>query len=199
MSIRKFKIKIGARVVDHLINAILIFTSVFLAFWMNEVRARKQSVDLTKEAKTAILTEFKINLQVLERWAPYHKEILEKGEEFITNQVDALDQFELSLIPGLSNGIQREILTSNGWSLIDDQQINFDLKTRLLVNQIYEQQKFVTKATSKITDDFLMAREVFDNTKVKENYLMFYSLIAELWAQEEALIKRLRESINDIE
>jgi hypothetical protein len=199
MTIKKFKIKMDNRIADHIINAILIFTSVFLAFWMNEVRARKQSVDLTNEARTAILTELKINLLVLERWAPYHKTILEKGEDFVLNNADALSQFDLSLIPGLNNGIQREILTSNGWSLIDDQQINFDLKTRLLVNQIYEQQKYVTKATSRITEDFLMDREVFDNTKVKENYLMFYSLIAELWGQEDAMIKRLKESINDIE
>ncbi len=195
----KFKLRINNRITDHLINAFLIFASVFLAFWLNEIRIENKEVQITKDAKNAILTEFKINLLVLERWAPYHEAILKKGRDSVLGNLANIKKFDPNSIPGLSKGIQREILTSNGWSLIDDRQINLDIKTRMLINQIYEQQKFVTNATSKLANDFLMQRELFDESKTKENYFMFYTLLGELLGQETAMIHRLKYAIEEFE
>lgn len=102
MNIMKYKIKISARIADHIINAILIFASVFLAFWMNELRIEKKENELTKDAKKAILTEWKINLIIIERSNSYHEEILKKGAESILKNIDAIHLFDLELIPGLS-------------------------------------------------------------------------------------------------
>jgi hypothetical protein len=195
----KYRINISKRVADHLINAILIFASVFLAFWMNDIRTERNKIELTKDAKRAILVQFKLNRIILERWAPYHEDILKRGAEEFLKNIDTVSRFDLELIPGLNNGIQNEILMSNGWVLVDDQQINFDIETRLLTNQIYEQQRLVTEATRKITDDFLTQIELFDETKAKANYLMFYSLLDRLWEQENAMIIRLKEAINALE
>ena len=190
---------ISKRVADHLINAILIFASVFLAFWMNDIRTERNEIELTKDVKRAILVQFKLNLIILERWAPYHEDIIKRGAEEFLETIDTVSRFDLGLIPGLNNGIQNEILMTNGWVLIGDQQINFDIETRLLINQIYEQQRLVTEATRKITDDFLTQVELFDETKVKGNYLMFYSLLDRLCEQEKSMIIRLKEAINELE
>jgi hypothetical protein len=195
----KYKIKISNRVADHIINAILIFASVFLAFWMNEIRIENKETELTYDAKKAILTEWKINLIIIERSNSYHEVILKKGEESILKNIDTINFFALELIPGLSNGIQNETITSNSLSLVDDQQINFDIKTRLTINQIHEQQKKLVAAINTITNDFLIQRELFNKTKAKENYLMFYSLLEDLIEQENNTIARLKEAINEFE
>ena len=199
MKKRKYKIKISDRVVDHIINAIFIFASVFLAFWMNEIRIEKKEIEITEDAKKAILTEWKINLIIIERSNSYHEDILNKGRESFLKNLDTINYFDLKLIPGLNNGIQNETITSNAIGLVDDQQINFDIKTRLTINQIHEQQKKLNSAINVIIDDFLIQRELFDNTKVEENYLMFYLLLKELVEQENSMIVRLRQAISEIE
>jgi len=65
----RFQLIIGERFADHIINAILIFESVFLAFRMNETRIEQQENQLISDAKKAILTEWEINLIILERTA----------------------------------------------------------------------------------------------------------------------------------
>jgi hypothetical protein len=195
----KYKIKISNRLADHIINAVLIFASVFLAFWMNEIRIENKEKELTYDAKKTILTEWKINLIIIQRSNSYHEIILKKGEESILKNIDTINFFDLELIPGLSNGIQNETITSNSLSLVDDQQINFDIKTRLTINQIHEQQKKLVAAINTITIDFLIQRELFDKTKAKENYLMFYSLLEDLIEQENNTIERLKEAINEFE
>jgi len=199
MNIMKYKIKISNRLADHIINAVLIFASVFLAFWMNEIRIENKEKELTYDAKKTILTEWKINLIIIQRSNSYHEIILKKGEESILKNIDTINFFDLELIPGLSNGIQNETITSNSLSLVDDQQINFDIKTRLTINQIHEQQKKLVAAINTITIDFLIQRELFDKTKAKENYLMFYSLLEDLIEQENNTIERLKEAINEFE
>ena len=199
MNKMKYKIKISSRVADHIINAILIFASVFLAFWMNELRIEKKENELTRTAKEAILTEWKINLIIIERSNTYHKNILNKGADSILNKIDSINLFQLELIPGLSNGIQSETITSNSLGLVDDQQINFDIKTRLTINQIHEQQKKLYTAIDAIINDFLTQRELLDETKVKENYLLFYLLMENLVDQENATIARLKGAINEFE
>lgn len=188
-----------SRVADHLINAALIFTSVFLAFWMNDVRDEKQSADLTSTAKNTIIKELKSNLHILERWAPYHKNILDQGESFFENDADTIERFDLRKIPGLDKGIQREIISNYGLALVEDGRIHLDINTKILVHRIYKQHEYVLKATSKITDDFLRQRELLDKTKAEENYLIFYSLVGELWGQEIALMERLQEAIQELE
>ena len=191
--------KISKRVIDHIINAILVFASVFLAFWMNELRIENKEAVLTKDAKKAILTEWKINLIIIERSNSYHEEILKLGTETTLKKIDTINLFDLKLIPGLSNGIQKETITSNSLGLIDDQQINFDIKTKLTISHIHEQQIKMTAAINTIINDFLTQRELFDKTKVKENYLMFYSLMNRLVEQENNTIERLKEAINEFE
>ena len=199
MTKKRFNFKITDRIIDHLINAILIFASVFIAFWMNEIREKKSQNEYTNNAKEAILSELKNNLSVLERWTPYHKEILDKRDKLSLTNIDTAQGFRYEKIPGLNNGIQREIITNSGWSLLMDKQVSLDIKTKMLINKTYEQQEYVTNASSRITNDFLNSREIFDNTKTIQNYMIFYSFLGELWGQEVAMIESLKYTISEME
>ena len=195
----KSKLQLSNRLVDHFINAILIFLSVFMAFWLSEIRERKQEVEMTKRAKEAILTELNANLGVLERWTPYHRNIWEQGEAFLETGLDTIKTFSSLHIPGYDNGILREILTLNAWKLMDDPRVRFDVPTQMRINQIYEQHHYVINAIKSLTDDFFRQRELLDEAKTRENYVIFYRLIAELWGQESALMGRLKKGIESLE
>ena len=195
MNKKRFRIRISNRSTDHIINAVLIFASVFLAFWLNEVRVEKNGAELARNAMNAILTEWKINLSILERSKSYHQTILNKGEQTLLKNLDTLKRFDVELIPGIQGAIQKETITSSSKGLISDQQFDFDLKTRLTINQINEQQDYLTKAINALSNDFLNQRELLDPTKIKENYLMFYSLLEKLIDQETIMIQRLEAVI----
>ncbi|MBT8297720.1 MAG: hypothetical protein KJO52_05245 [Maribacter sp.] len=191
-------IKINKRFTDHFINALLIFASVFLAFWLNEVRIEKKEKELAINAKFEILAEWKINLSILERSKAYHALILNNKSNFFVNNLETISHFDLNLIPGFEDRIQKETTTNNSKGLVVDQQINFDVKTKLTINQINEQHLKLTMATNALDFDFLNQRELFDKSKVKENYLMFYSLLEEIVTQESIMIERLKVVINDL-
>lgn len=53
----KRKFNISTRIVDHLIQAFLIFASVFLAFWMNENRISNNLAQNTSQAKSTIINK----------------------------------------------------------------------------------------------------------------------------------------------
>lgn len=198
MSRKRIRINLSKRLADHLINAFLIFASVYLAFWMNEKRETRLVTEQSIEAKKAILTELKSNLDILERWAPYHKELLDKGMDLLEN-IESKGNIGFGEIPGYTKGIMREFITNNGMSLLEGNQVNFDIKTRLLINRIYKQQKYVSKAVSALTDDFMLQRALFDKSKTQENYELFYMLIGELWGQEDAMIRELKFAIKELE
>jgi len=199
MEAQRPRINFSKRLIDHLINAFLIFASVLLAFWMNEFREERKKIEITQNAKQAILIELKSNLKILENWTPYHKYIVETGKTNVLKHLDTITQFNLAYIPNMDNGIQRQIITNNAWRLLNDSQVSFDIPTKMTINRIYEQQNYVTRATKNITNDFLLQREIFDPLRAKENYLMFYLLLEELWSQEEAMILNLREVIEQFE
>lgn len=193
----KFKVTLSKRLADHLLNALFILISVLLAFWLNEVRESRKQNNATELAKQIIIEELESNLDILNRWLPYHENLLKECDEFITNKLDTVSEFKLGYFENYNNGIQREILTNSAWTLIEDSEVNFDIKSRLSINRIYEQQQFVINATSNIID-FLNQRELFDFSKTKENYIIFYSLLAELCGQEKAMILQLNIEIEDL-
>ncbi len=193
----RLKVTLSKRLADHLLNALFILISVLLAFWLNEVRETGKQKNATELAKQIIIEEFESNLDILNRWLPYHEELLKECEDFIRNKLDTVNEFKLGYFDNYNNGIQREILTNSAWTLIEDSEVKFNIKSRLSINRIYEQQQFVISATNDIID-FLNQRELFDLSKTKENYIIFYSLLAELCGQEKAMIKELSIEIKDL-
>lgn len=166
---------------------------------MNKIRVENKEKELTLDAKKAILTEWKINLIIIERANVYHKGILNKRNDTFLNPTDTIGLFDVHLIPGLDSEIQKETITSNSTSLALGQDVDFDLKTRLTINQISAQQELLVNASKRITESFLSQRELFDIDKTNQNYLIFYSLLEQLIQQEDSTIIRLKEAINEFE
>lgn len=191
-------LNLSDRIADHLIQAVLIFASVFLAFWMSANREKNQMNDATQKSKIAIIKEFEANQKILERWIPYHKELQLGLEYLLVNQVDTISQFNPSLIQGYNKGIMQEIITTYASDFIKDNQLNFDIETKMLVNKTYQQHAYVDKAIRDITDDFFTKMELFEEKHIINNYNMFYLLIQELIGQEEALLENLKKTIEKI-
>ena len=186
--------KISQRISDHLIQAVFIFASVFLAFWLNAYLMDQNEKQAAKIAQEAIIEEMNWNLKILEKWTPYHKELFDKAELLVFNELDTIKAFNPGRIVDPDKGIIREALIDNAWNLLNQNQVKMDLHSKMEINRIYN----VNKAIFEITD-FLKQRETLREDFVKENYIMFLRLLGELYGQESAMIREQKLVLTEIE
>lgn len=194
----KNSLKLSQRISDHLIQAIFIFTSVFLAFWLNDYLMERNERRSARVAQEAIIEEMKWNLKILERWTPYHKELFDKAELLVLKELDTVKTFDPSRIIDHSKGIIREALIDNAWNLLNQNQVKIDLHSKMEINRIYKQQNYVNLAILEITD-FLKQRETLRPELVKENYVMLLRLLGELFGQESAMIREQKLVLLELE
>jgi hypothetical protein len=194
----KKRFRISKDTKHHLIQAILIFASVFMAFWLNEYRLKQIQKNETARALEAVVDEVESNLDILERWAPYHKSMLERLEDlFEKDSVRHLAHFNPAILSDNYIGFMREILTRHAWDFIHAQNIQFDLETRLDIIMVYEQQKFVDKSLDRLIE-MNYQRQTFDPEKMVENYQLLHSMLGDLWGQEVAMIENYRYRLDRI-
>ncbi len=178
---------VSQRVVDHSIQGLLIFASVFLAFWLNDYRVEVAERRATEDALAAAINEVETNREILARWAPYHAEISRSVEAELA--ADAQERGPFNPYAYMDErGIFREILTYDSWEIMRQSGVRLDLEIRLAVNRVFQQQQYVEKAV-RATVGFLGSRELFDPELAEENRVIFYRLVTELHAQEEAMLE----------
>ncbi len=182
------------RLLDHTIQGILIFASVFLAFWLNDYRLQVQEERATVTALRAVMEEVETNQAILQRWAPYHLEIRERLEAFLADEDPAEGDGGL---PGLEafrpwefldeRGIFQEILTHDSLETLRQTEVRMDIRDRMAINRIFRQQEYVDGAVRSAVE-FLGSREAFRDELAGENYVIFYRLISDLYFQQQALL-----------
>lgn len=194
---KRMKFTINQRLADHMIQAVLIFASVFLAFWLNEYGIRQEEEERRHTALIAIRSEMQNNLQILERWSPYHQKIAERTEWLLNHHPDSITTFRPNALFERDKGIFRELLTDHAWSYLNQSNIQMEMKTKLKIAQIYQQQQFVQNALNDVFH-FLKQRDILREELAYENHILFHSRISEVYAQETAMISNLKRVIGEL-
>jgi hypothetical protein len=199
--VRIGKWTLSDRVVDHSIQALLIFASVFLAFWLNDYRIQVGEQRATEAVVEAVVSEVSANKAILERWAPYHRGISEALEARLRDGTDGdlgpSEPFRPQAYLD-ERGIFQEILTYDSWEYLRQSDLRLDIHRRLAVNRIFRQQQYVDEAVREVVD-FLNSRELFDPGLALQNHVMFYRLMTELYHQETALLENYRRFLEEFE
>ena len=86
MTNKKQGFSLSSRLADHLVNAIFIFTSVFLAFWLTDWRDTKNREKLLEASLKQIASEMAFNHERIETTYQYHLNV--------TRQIDSLRRIE---------------------------------------------------------------------------------------------------------
>jgi len=192
------KLKFSERVIDYFIQAIFIFVSVFLAFWLNNYQAKQEELRITKDVKTAINQEITKNLRALEEIEVHHSAIQSKAIDFFKTKIDTISRFDFSQIPGYPQVSKNIVLTNGAANLATDYRVHIHVYPKSRINSLYEEQKLYIETYKKLYDEFLYSRKLNDNKQVRENYIEFYSLVNKLWGQEQVLISNMKEVIKMI-
>ncbi len=127
---KKTRFKISQRISDHLIEAVLIFTSVFLAFWLTEFRESRNDAATLEISLQHITSEMKYNHKRVEAIYEYHTNLISEIDS-LRNQNDSdwkkLNGFDLKnwqgiQIPLLHSTAYQTFLNSN---IIDNVEFEF--------------------------------------------------------------------------
>jgi hypothetical protein len=73
---KKNRFKISQRISDHLIEAILIFASVFFAFWLTEYRESRNESSTLEISLQHIASEMEYNHNRVESIFEYHSNLI---------------------------------------------------------------------------------------------------------------------------
>jgi len=184
---KKITLKISKRMSDHLIQALLIFMSVFLAFWLSDYRQKQIEKQQVNTAIEAVINEVSKNKGVLQRVMPALQNTIERTEAFLENSLDTVKGFnEYYLTAGELRF--NELLTADSYHYLNQNNIYIAIEKRLLINRIYKQQEYVESAIDELIR-FYKQRELFDPDKTTENYIIFYTIIREMEGQIAAMMR----------
>lgn len=192
------KLKFSERIIDYFVQALFIFVSVFLAFWLSNYQAEQENVLLTKNVKEALKQELTANLKRLELSEPFMKGLVNHQNHFYQYQRDTVTRFDLHIIPQMKEPFNNMVLSNGAATLVNDSSVKLHpyVKTRIYAN--YKEQELVMKAQTKLFNDFLTSSQQYDPNLVKENYTTFFSLANDLHSKQNIAIFNLKEVIKMI-
>lgn len=189
------KLKLSERVVDYFIQALFIFVSVFLAFWLNNYQSKQEEIKSTQKAKQVIVAELEKNLEFLKRTGEQHRLIYMYQKDFFKNKVDTLKKYREIEIPHADKGFEKYFLTNNTLFLANDSRINLNTDNIVTLNRLSEQ----ISQTQKSANQFSNRREIINKeTEVREKYYIFYDFLNDLWLKEDDLIQNIESTIQSL-
>ncbi len=93
------KPKFSRQVLDHSIQGLLIFASVFVAFWLSEVRESRKNQKIATNALENIASEMRYNHQQMVRSFNYHYPMLLVLDSIQKNHPETLDELKMLNLP----------------------------------------------------------------------------------------------------
>lgn len=157
---KKTKFNISQRVRDHLIQGLLIFLSVFFAFWLTEFRESQKESKTLEVSMQYIASEMRYNHNRVESIFEYHTNLLTEIDS-LRKQSDSnwmqLDGSDLSTW----NGLQTPLLRSTAYetylnsNLIDN--VEFELAESL--TRIYYAQSITERLDNSLIESIITDSE----------------------------------------
>lgn len=180
----------------------LIIFSVFLALFLNEYREELARNKEKQRALEMVSTELQNNLETLNEWLPYHKEVLKNLEQaFDDNQDLPLNDqyaFIMSLMP---RGIVQSMLGNSSWEAIKQSNVSstIDLDIIFSLSKLHKVQSLGIEATLQRTLMILYSRDSIRQGNLKETIFLLKNHFNELVGQEIYLIEVYTKLINEME
>jgi len=178
---KKPNFKISQLIVNYLIEAILIFTSVFFAFWLTEVRETKKTTETLKKSLQHIGSEMEYNHKRIEYIYEYYTNILKQIDSLRNEPGVKLDEthgFELKnwmgvQIPMLQSTAYQTFLNSGATDAAD-----FDMAKSFA--DIYNVQAVIEQLEKSFYDIAATDMDFTSLYKVKHTFGLYAEILPDL-------------------
>jgi len=178
---KRIRFKISQRISDHLIGAILIFTSVFFAFWLTEYRESRNEAAKLKISLQHIASEMEYNHKRIASIFDYHTSLI--------LEIDSLKNQNISDWKKLYghdlskwNGMQMPMLRSTAYQTFLNSGVNDKTKFELAKSlaDIYNTQSIIERLDNSFFDIATADRELTALPRVRHLTRLYVSVIPEV-------------------
>lgn len=175
-------------------ESFLIILSVLLALLLNEYRMNLREQKLKDAALTSVRNELRDNLATLEKWRPYHIEVLQNVQAAIQNpaiQDSMVSPHHINYWYIMPKGVVQSIINSTAWEILKgvNARTHIDFDTMLTLSNLYNIQAMGVQATVDVILQTMSSREALQAERLQETLMLFRSSYRELVSQEEYLIQ----------
>ena len=150
------KIKFSQRFTDHLIQAVLIFTSVFLAFWLTEIREGQKTKGVVRAALENVASEMNHNHNRMVTAYLYHIEMIMQMDSLRTNQPENFNKYYGYQLKGWK-GIQLPGLRSSAFQTLLNSGVVEDIPFEIIksTSNIYNSQSAIQRLDDTMLEKIL--------------------------------------------
>ncbi len=175
------KIKLSPRFTDHLIQAVLIFTSVFLAFWLTDFREKQNASKIVTLALENVASEMSYNHKRVENTYAYYLKLLRYIDSLQTVQPEKLNNLHGYQIPGWQ-GVQMPMLRSSAYQTILSSGIGKDIPFEVLraISFIYHVQSVIERGDNSIIEKAVSDVDFTRLTKVRHFFTLFTDILPDV-------------------
>ncbi len=185
--------------IQHLTQILLIVFSVVLGLYLSERIEERKNNNEAKKLLSTVLSEVRDNHQILEDWAPYHRQIatrlgsLSNDQEFINSFIE--DRTVLYDKIFTEGTFMSTMPTDDAWDIAKSHPliVNLDYHELLILSKIYNQQKSTFEPTEKISDLFF-SPDFNAADQAQDNLLTFNNRMQEVASREQQLLEYFAEA-----
>lgn len=175
---KKNRSKIGQSISNHLIEAVLIFASVFLAFWLTEYRESRNKDETLKISLQHIASEMEYNHRRIESIFDYHTSLIQEIDSLKnqnTTDWEKLYGHDLNIW----RGMQMPMLRSTAYQTFLTSGVNDKAKFELAKSlaDIYNVQSIIERLDNSFFDLATADRELTALPKVRHLARIYVSVM----------------------
>lgn len=181
---RKLKIpsiKIRESILNHLIQGVIVFASVFLAFWLTEVRENSKSEKEVEIALKSIALELSYNHDRIVYTFNYHNNISKQIDSIANHNPDAFEELHGFHLKGWQ-GVQLPMLRSTAYKTITNSSLisKLNFETQKSLADIYSVQKLIEDADNSIIELTINDLEFTKNRKVRHLSSLYVDILPDV-------------------
>jgi hypothetical protein len=185
------KIKFSQRFTDHLIQAVLIFTSVFVAFWLTDFREKQNINRIVNLALENVASEMSYNHKRVEATYSYYLRILSYLDSLQNSQPEKLNNLHGYQIPRWQ-GVQMPMLRSSAYQTILGAGIGKDMPFEVLkaLSFIYHVQSVIERGDDSFIEKAVSDMDFTRLAKVRHFFILYTDILPDVITNYQILGKK---------
>ena len=194
--------KLKQNILKICFESFLIISSVLLALVLNEYRGQLKADEERARAMQMIEVEINSNLDILNKWIPYHNELLVSFDnalsEIAQNPIEEDPRsYILHLMP---RGLIQDIISRSAWDSLQQVSgsVSLDMNDAFVISRLYKIQETGVESTMLRIIDIVNSRESMRASNLEETLYIMRSTLQEFVAQEKDLVQRYKQALNDL-
>jgi hypothetical protein len=186
----------------YALEAVLIVFSVLLALFLDQALTERRELQAVDELVGHIAEEISGNLEVVNKWFPYHESVIAKIEAHLAStelQKNLISDAGIDYFVLMEDGVLQDFYSVSAWQLaLQSEMISkLDIDTTQKISKGYYSQEYVDGTLQRLVD-FTFSRDAMEKAQLVHSLTLLRRLMQELVSQEYTLQRNYEEALSTL-